>query len=412
MLGRDDRDRRGHEPRGRHHLRWLPPLGLSLAVVALAPFVGLLREWVREAFGLAYLRWVTGGLGVVGALALVWALARIRERRALRYGALALAAGLVALQVAGWSTGKAEADVVERVHLLEYGLLAVLFERAFRVRHPGRLLPVLTLVSVALVSLADEWVQWLTPVRVGDVRDVVLNLWAGAVGLLFGVALSPSPGVLRRSAPASRRLAAGLGALLALAFAGFFDQAHLGHEIRDPRSGVFLSWHSPEELLTAAEERARRWPVEGPPPRRPLAVEDTFLSEAGWHANERNHAVGTGELATAWRENRILERWYGPYLDLGRAGRWPPAQRRAIREELLARAPEALGPSPGYRSPALVGRIVPGPPAILFWAAAVALAGGLAWAALGRRKMVAGSGGRSAETEPRPSPPLEGEESR
>lgn len=391
MPDRGERQGPGGEPRRGAAWRWLPPLALSVAVVALAPFVGLLREWVREAFGLAYLRWVTGGLAVVGGLALVWALARIRERRVLRYGALALAAGLIALQVAGWSTGKLEADVVERVHLLEYGLLAVLFERAFRLRHPGRLLPVLTLVSVALVSLADEWVQWLTPVRVGDVRDVVLNLWAGAVGLLFGVALSPSPGVLRPSALASRRLAAGLGAVLALAFAGFFDQAHLGHEIRDPRSGVFLSWCPPEELLAAAGERARRWPVEGPPPRRPLALEDTFLSEAGWHANERNHAVGTGELATAWRENRILERWYRPYLDLGPRRRWPPAQRRAIREELLARAPEALGPSPGYRSPALVGRIVPGPPAILFWAAAVALAGALGLGALRRRDGERGS---------------------
>lgn len=386
-------------------IRWLPPLALSAAVVAAAPFVGVLQRDVRESFGLGYLRWVTGGLAVAGALALLWAVARIRERRVLRYGALALAGALVALQVTRWSTGAVESDVLERVHLLEYGLLAVLFERAFRMGHPGRLLPVLALAAVALVSLADEGVQWLTPVRVGDARDVVLNLWAGAVGLLFGLALSPPPpGLARPSAPGSARLAAGLGAAAVLAGAAFFDAAHLGHEIRDPRAGAFLSWHSPEELLLAAEDRARRWPVEGPPPARPLAVEDHFQSEAGWHVNARNHAAGTGDLATAWRENRILERWYRPFLRLGHG--WPPEQRLAYREELRARQPRALGPSPAYRSPTLVGRVLPGPPRALLWTGAFALAGALAWAAIPRRKMIA------ADTEPAAAPPREGEESR
>ncbi|HEX6201176.1 MAG TPA: VanZ family protein [Thermoanaerobaculia bacterium] len=389
--------------------RWLPPLALSAAVVMLAPFVGVLQRWLRESFGLGYLRWVTVALAVAGVLALAWALARIRERRALRYGTLALAGALVALQMAAWRTGAAETDVVERVHLLEYGLLAILFDRAFRPRHPGRLLPALALAAVALVSLADEWVQWLTPVRVGDARDVVLNLWAGAVGLLVGLAFSPAPGLLRRSGPTSGRLAAGLGAVVVFAGAGFFDLAHLGHEVRDPRAGVFLSWHAPEQLLLAAEDRARRWPVEGPPPSRPLALEDSFQTEAGWHASARNQAVAAGDLATAWRENRILERWYRPFLDHRTGQRWPPAQRRATREELLARDPAALGPSPRYRSPALVGRVVPGPPAALLWTGAAAVAGALGWVAFGGRKM-----GRVAGTdmEKASAAPPEGETSR
>ncbi|HLE83461.1 MAG TPA: VanZ family protein, partial [Thermoanaerobaculia bacterium] len=224
--------------------RWGPPLGLALLIVATAPYVGVLREAVQGRFGLGYLRWVTGALALVAAAALAWAVVRIRERRALRYGALALAAALVALQVAFWTTGAAEADMVERVHLAEYGLLAILFARALRPRHDDRLLPVLALLALALASLADEGVQWLTPVRVGDGRDVLLNLWAGVVGLLFGLALAPPRGLLRPSGERSRRLAAGLGATAVLAGALFWDLAHLGHEIHDPRSGVFLSWHS------------------------------------------------------------------------------------------------------------------------------------------------------------------------
>lgn len=365
--------------------RWLPALTLSVAVVALAPFLGVLRAWVRHAFGLGYLQWVTVGLAVAAAVALLWALLRIRERRALRYGLLVVAGGLVVLQVLGWSTGTLEADVLERIHLLEYGLLAVLFERAFRPRHPGRLLPVLALAAVALVGLADEGVQWLTPVRTGDGRDVLLNVWAGVVGLLFGAALWPPAGLLRRPGPGTRRLACALGAVVVLAAAAFYDAAHLGHEIRDPRAGVFLSWHAPEELLAAAEDRALRWAEGGPPPQRPVALEDRFFTEAGWHARARNDAVRGDRLAMAWRENRILERWYAPYLDLGR-NRWPPAQKRNLRRELETREGWKSGPTPGYRSPALVGRVTTAPPRPLLWAGALALAGALAFLALGRKR--------------------------
>jgi hypothetical protein len=366
--------------RGRLWARWLPPFGLATLIVATAPFLGVLRAWVRLSFGLGYLSWVSAGLAVAGLAALAWAILRIREHRALRYGALAMAAGLVALQVGSWSAGGREADVLERVHLLEYGLLAILFARAFRERHESRLLAVPVLLAVALASVADELVQWLTPVRVGDGRDVLLNLWAGAIGLLFGLALSGPRGLFRPPAAATWRLAAGLGAVAVLAGALFFDLAHLGYEVHDPRAGVFLSWHSPEKLVRAAADRARRWPVEGVPADRPLALEDRFRSEAGWHVNARNHAVTIGDLPLAWRENRILERWYGPFVDLP-GNHWPSAQKEAIREELRASRPVALAPSPRYRSPTLAGRIVPGPPRILFWIGAAALAVGLGWPA-------------------------------
>jgi hypothetical protein len=367
--------------------RWGPPLGLAVLIVATAPFVAVLREAVQGRFGLGYLRWVTGALALVAAAALAWAVVRIRERRALRYGALVLAAALVALQVAFWTTGAAEVDMVERVHLAEYGLLAILFARALRPRHDDRLLPVLALLALALASLADEGVQWLTPVRVGDGRDVLLNLWAGVVGLLFGLALAPPRGLLRPAGERSRRLAAGLGAAAVLAGALFFDLAHLGHEVHDPRAGVFLSWHSPEALARSADERARRWAAGGVPRDRPLAREDQFRTEAGWHVIARNDALTAGDLDTAWHENRILERWYGPFV--GRPGyRWPRVQRDHIRDELRARDPAALAPSPRYRSPALAGRVVAGPPRALWWAGALAAAGWLGWLAARPRDML------------------------
>lgn len=392
--------------------RWLPVAGAILAILGLAPFLGELQRHVRESVGLGYLRWVSGGLATAGAAAFVSAVLRIRRLRLKRYGFLLAAGLLVVIQVLVWGTGQQEVDGVERVHLLEYGLLAVLFVRALRPHHGGALLPVLAVLGVGLVGLADETVQWLTPVRVGDVRDVLLNGYAGLVGALFALALwSPAPSPVAADggeggggiswtgswsrisealaapfrAPLGRsgRLAAGLGGVLVLAGAAFFDVAHLGYEIRDPEAGVFLSWHAPEELARAAEARARRWSRGGIPPQRPLALEDSFLSEAGWHANERNHAVRVGDLRRAWRENRILERWYRPFLEV--RGRWPAKQRAAIEEKLAARDPAALEPSPGYRSPALEERVVVAPSRPFLWTGAVVVAVALAGVASGRR---------------------------
>lgn len=358
--------------------RWLPPVALSALILALAPFVGVLQRWLRESVGLAYLVWVTGALAVAAAAALLWGVLRIRERRAVRYGLLGLAGVLVALQVVGWATGEAEVDTVERVHLLEYGLLGALFERAFRRRHGNALLPVLAVGAVALVGIADEWVQWLTPVRTGDGRDVLLNAWAGVIGYLVAVALSTEGGRLRRPEPASRRLAAVLGAAVVLAAGAFVDVAHLGHEIRDPRAGHFVSWHSPDELVRAAEDRGSRWAGGERPEMRPLSLEDTYYTEAGWHAQARNEAVARGAFVRAWRENRILERWYGPYLRLAGAG-WPQAQREQVESEVrqrLRRRPDLLERSPGYRSPVLRRRVVTAPRSLV-WGAVALLAGGL-----------------------------------
>lgn len=359
--------------------RWLPPLVCAAVFVLLAPFVGVLVERLRETFGLGYLPWLAAALGLAGALAVALALLRIRGHRPLRYGLLVLAASMVALQVLGWGTGAAQVDLVERVHLVEFGLLGALFERAFRPRHRNALLPVLVLAAVGLAAIADEWVQWLTPVRVGDVRDVLLNLWAGGIGYLLAVAVSAERGRLRRPEPRTRRLAAGLTALFVLAAAAFFDTAHLGHEIRDPRAGTFRSWHTPEELARAAEDRDRRWSAGGPLAMRPLSREDVFLTEGGFHVAARNRAVESGYVVRAWRENRILERWYAPLLDHRPGTRWPAVQRAnteaAVRER-FRRRPAAVESSPGYRSPALAERIAIAPPRALFWLG-VLLVGGI-----------------------------------
>src|SRR5438128_2598180 len=71
-------------------------------------------------------------------------------------------------------TGNADVDAVERIHFVEYGVLAVCLYRVWRSRaDPSSL--ALPLLAGVTVGVADEFVQWFVPGRVGEMHDIFLN---------------------------------------------------------------------------------------------------------------------------------------------------------------------------------------------------------------------------------------------
>ncbi len=353
-----------------------PPLLLALFIVATAPFMGTLRDLLLDLFGRRFVVALAAGFAVVVAGLVVAAALRVREprrsTRLLRLGGLALALVLLGVQVVGFGTGNLQVDAVERIHFLEYGALGLLFYRAFRRYGDASVLP-LTVLAVALVGIVDEAVQWWTPVRTGDVRDVALNAYAGLCGLLFGVALEPPRGFRwRPDLPAARRVGR-TAAVALLAFALFFDRAHLGYEIADPEIGRFRSFHPRERLAELKAERARAWAADPPSGLAPLGKEDFYLTAAGWHVEHRNTSYHRGDWFHAWKENRILELYYTPFLTL-RSFQPPHAQHRlpeAQRSEINAKRPRP-DPEP-YESPVLRQRVAV-VPRVDFWVGMVLLA--------------------------------------
>lgn len=140
-----------------------PALAVGLCAVGLAGFVGWYRAPLKR-------------IDTAGTLALVLVLAG--------YG-LALAW----LQVPE-----------ERVHLLQYGILAWLVSEGLRERFAAPRLHLLSLGIVIAAGIGDEAVQWLRPNRVGDLRDIVINI--AAAGLAQGLLAITLSG--RRYAPIER----------------------------------------------------------------------------------------------------------------------------------------------------------------------------------------------------------------
>jgi VanZ family protein len=308
------------------------PLITSIAIVLSGPFMGQLRGALQAALPTTAYRAVLGSavlLAVAGAV--VAAVARIRERRAQRYGAIALGLVIAVIYARATATGNANVDLVERVHFVEYGLLALLFFRAWRDRGDlsALALPALACIVVAFV---DEWVQWFVPARVGEIRDVALDGVAIASGLLLALGLDPPHRLVPRLPPRPATALAVLSSAAILAAAMFIGVIHVGHEI-SLESSTLRSRFTRVELEELSRERAERWTREGAPTTlRRLSREDQYLAEGVWHVQRRNDAAGAGDVLAAWRENAILERLFAPVLDwpsyaAPSPSRWPPEQR-------------------------------------------------------------------------------------
>ena len=356
-------------------IRLLPAFAASLALVLTAPFIGQLRDLLKRAFPDRFVLIIGAGITLLLAASWLMGVARIRDRRRARLAALACSVGLLAFYVARFRTGNAEVDAVQLFHFLEYGLVTSLFYLAVRPAADPSIV-VASLLYGLLTGILEEWMQWFVPLRVGEVGDVFLNAYAVICALFFSFALWPPARFAWRLQATSRAPLLRFAAAVGIVFAGFFHVAHLGYEIADEEIGRFRSYFPADALARHQADRARSW-RENPPTSLPvLAKEDYYLTEAAWHVQRRNTAYTARDFPEAWLENRILERYYDPFLDLhsfqsGERHRWAPAQRA----EVAAGREPALDAR--YVSDVGAQRIYLRPTKTELWGATVLLAGAL-----------------------------------
>lgn len=153
-----------------------------VAIWSTLGLAGALAEWLggRGLLGVAF------GLGFVvtlGAIA-AGALGRRPSGRDLwALTGIAAAYGMVVVRM----------GVADRTHLFEYGLLAVLVHQALdERRRGGRRVPapaVLAILLTGALGWLDEGIQARLPGRVYHLRDVVVNVGAGALAVSAGVFL-------------------------------------------------------------------------------------------------------------------------------------------------------------------------------------------------------------------------------
>ena len=260
----------------------------------------------------------------------------------------------------------------EAVHFLEYGVLGVLLYRVLEDRVPDPTVYVAATLAGLLVGTVDEIIQWLVPGRFWDFRDIILNGCAVALVQIAIWRLAPRP-LTAVSPPALRllcRLAAVQMLLLAICMAAtpqrlarLVDHVPLptrlatgadaiceyGHRHTANDRTVFLSRLSLDELARSDLDRATEVAAElnasrgadGLSRAAISPVEDPFGYEIRVHLFARNrnlakalvHQPGSPDrrrqMTTAWRQNLILEDFFGSTLAQS-SYRWGPRRRREI----------------------------------------------------------------------------------
>ena len=304
---------------------------VSAGVILSAPFMGQIRALLRSAFPGHFAAVVAGSVGIAVLAAVGAALFRIRSDRARRYATILGAVVVGAGYSLATASGVPDVDAVERVHFVEYGFITGLFYRAWR---PAGDLSIVLLPIAAgvIVGTFEEWFQWFIPNRVGEARDVLLNLVAIGCGLAFSIGLNVPTRFVWRLRRGSATLVGAAGGIALVVFALFVHVVHLGHEITDPEAGRFKSRYTAAALDGLARDRAEQWREHPPTTLVRLSREDQFMDEGLWHVRRRNEAWTANDYAAAWSENRILEKFFAPVLDTPsyaapQGSRWLEAQR-------------------------------------------------------------------------------------
>ena len=149
----------------------------SAPIVLASPFMGQLQSFLRASLSTRDYVLLFGVGGRAARSARSWS-----RSCAFASGGRAFAAGRRLafgrrLHVAD-RDAMPEVNAVERVHFVEYGLIAFLFYR-------GAVAPGLAKAATRsccrsccgfMVGTFDEWLQWFIPLRVGEAHDVFLNL--------------------------------------------------------------------------------------------------------------------------------------------------------------------------------------------------------------------------------------------
>lgn len=167
--------------RSRAERRWWSAAGAVLATI-----YGTLYSAQSLLDALRQRNLLRVAIGVAAALAATALVVALRRRRA---GWREWAAWAVAALVGAGLAARLEV-IQERIHLLEYGGVALIFLAALEARSaadggttPAGRLYVAAGVLTALAGWLDEAIQGVLPNRVYDLRDVRLNALAGALAL-------------------------------------------------------------------------------------------------------------------------------------------------------------------------------------------------------------------------------------
>jgi len=352
-------------PRESIWVSWLYVVLCAAVIFATVPFGRRITEYIDQYADDSIFTIIVVVIFAVVAFRVVRFLIRQGETSPGSYlwlGAVAVVFGLYAYSLRD--------NAVETLHFFEYGLLSFLIFRALCHRVRDYSIYPIALCLGFVVGAMDEAIQWLTPQRVWDMRDILLN--SVAVGLMqIAIGLGVKPAIIQSGFDVSGVVR--LCRMLALAIFVFgvcllntpalidlyidkipgmshvrgksSQMAEYGYLHRDPEIGSFRSRFTIAALKEQDVAQSKRVAqILDQYPDVPLypdffkkytVINERFVHEVGVHLFRREKYLDRfldyeGRISQstrykravliAWRETRILEKYYAKTLAQSRYG--------------------------------------------------------------------------------------------
>jgi VanZ family protein len=350
-----------HLPEPEHKVySWSFVLIWAAIIFMTIPFARKIQGFFEHVLGSRAYMAAAGILGVFLVLVVLTYMFRRRKRQvALRLGWLAV------LMVASvWVMRNQLQTPAEAIHFFEYGILSFLLFRAWSHHVRDRLIYVIASMTLIIIASCDEFLQWLTPGRFWDFRDIRLNVLAGLfIQAMIALVINPSgiyEAVQRRSVrllcvvtwitllimgvaisntPARVDLYATRIPFMRFLSNNESVMSEYGYRNRDPEIGTFYSRFTMPELQKIDRERGAQV---GEILRRYRSLVDyreflqlftssvdPFLHEMRIHLYRRDHYYDTAwqyydrdrerfinQMTVAFRENQLLEKYYPTVMSM------------------------------------------------------------------------------------------------
>ncbi|GAB4538668.1 MAG: hypothetical protein Fur0020_07580 [Thermodesulfovibrionia bacterium] len=159
---------------------WLWVILCSLFIFLTIPLARGIQGFVYNNIGKEAFTYIILFVILAGLMVSVYLFAfRLGIRRPSQYIWLIICAGLY-----GYFTIMLKGHPEEAFHLLEYGLLSYLFFVAISKRVHDHLIYVISILFVFLISILDEFIQWMVPERFWDFKDVGTNALSSVIFML------------------------------------------------------------------------------------------------------------------------------------------------------------------------------------------------------------------------------------
>ncbi len=156
---------------------WAIVVGYVAAIYLTLGVIGRLSLWLRSN------GWQTGVTTAMLFLAFVVALyvivVALGRRSAMNIVTLAAAGGVYTYIVFAFQSSPSN-----RIHIIEYSLLATLLYYAIKIDVNSKSAYVLAWIITVVIGFGDEMIQFYLPTRAYDLNDIMVNSIAAAVALV------------------------------------------------------------------------------------------------------------------------------------------------------------------------------------------------------------------------------------